>query len=89
MKLSELKPCDLCNGPVVPMIYKVKLERHFIKADKTNCQLGMAQLMGGSVQLSSIMGTNEDVTQEIDSFEMTLCQTCFLEERMGRLMGDE
>lgn len=47
MKVSELRPCDNCGGPIAPAFYRVKVTQALINADAVNEFLGMHLFFGG------------------------------------------
>lgn len=87
MKISELKPCDLCGGPIVPIHYKVTIETLGIDANKVNQTMGFAQMMGGSLPLAEIMGPHDDVLIEMDRQENIVCIKCIMKP-IVMLIGD-
>lgn len=46
MKLSNLRPCDVCNGKIVPQFYVVRMSLAFFKPNATNAVLGLSQISG-------------------------------------------
>lgn len=88
MKLSELKPCEVCGGPVAPFIHVVTVTRHFIKPQETNQALGITQMLGGSLELAEVMGATGDVTEEFDTHTGMLCGDCAM-PTLALVMRDE
>lgn len=61
MKITELKPCEYCGGPVVPFIHEVTVKRIFIKPDAVNRTLGLSQMLGGNaLGLAEVMRDEDD-----------------------------
>ena len=95
LKMNELRPCDSCSGPIAPLFYRVKVERTGILLRDVQREMGLAQYLGGNLQLAQVMGTNPDTTKAIESpVEIFLCANCacqqnslamFVEQRVERL----
>lgn len=47
LKLSELRPCDVCNGPLVPAFQHIQIRHAIFNADNANATLGLTQMYGG------------------------------------------
>jgi hypothetical protein len=59
MKLSQLKPCAICGGPLrtAPSIqwYVIRVGRAFLNAGAVNRTLGLAQMLGGAMGVAEAM----------------------------------
>lgn len=85
MKLSELRPCDKCNGPLAPSWYVIKLSQCMLDRNATNQTLGLTQMFGGNLAIAELMGSQADravvvLGDEIDGLwtELLVCQSCVL-----------
>ncbi len=73
MKESELRKvaeCRICHkkiGPSgIPLFWRIRFERYGLKSDVIQRHQGLA----------AVMGPDEDMADRIDSFEITVCETC-------------
>ncbi len=87
MKETELRKhasCSICKKPIgnsgLPLFWIMRVERLGIKLDVVKRQDELAALLGGHSGLAQIMGTDEDMTQSMDSAELTICETCAMKE---------
>ena len=84
-KLREIAECQFCGKPFghcnSPMFYRVKVERFCVKVGALQRQQGLAMMLGGNAQLASIMGPDEDMTENVGSSEFTVCDECALEKQ--------
>ena len=83
MKITDIKPCQLCKGKIAPVFHKIIVTQHMIQAGPVNRFLGLSQMLG-SGRWATVMGADEDVDVEITRHEMIICQECFL-YKMGDL----
>jgi hypothetical protein len=87
MKVSELRPCDQCAGPIAPSFYVVRFSQALIRAKAVNEFLGMHQFFGGkanaalvenfapaSTDAALIFGDQNKTLQT----ELFICEECFL-----------
>lgn len=89
MKLTDLKPCECCAGPVAPFIHEVTVRRIFIKPDAVNRTLGLNQMLGGdALGLAEVFSPDGSVTEELDSHTALLCSECAM-ETLAKVMRDE
>jgi len=61
MKLSDLRPCDNCNGKLAPIFYILKMSVAVINPTKTNQTLGLAQQFQGNLVLAEVMGVGGEI----------------------------
>ena len=77
-KLREVSECNICHKQIcasgLPLFWRIKLERHGLKADAIKRQQGLGMMIGP--ELAMVMGTNEDMTEIISSREITVCEDC-------------
>ena len=77
-KLREVSECDICHNQIgsagIPLFWRVRLERHGLKADAIKRQQGLGMMIGP--ELAMVMGPNEDMTEKISSKEITVCENC-------------
>src|SRR5580698_11127776 len=83
MKLSELRPCAVCRGPLVPIWQVVRISMAALDRSKTQRVLGMTQFFGGNLALAEVMTSDDCVMVLGDQdpammTEFNICQTCFL-----------
>jgi hypothetical protein len=88
MKLSMLKPCAVCGGPLPPIWQVVKVSMAALDRNATNSVLGVSQILGGSGQALAIAevmapGAEEAVMiagEKDDSLwaQFNVCQACYL-----------
>lgn len=89
MKLSELKPCGVCQGKLVPVWYVLRISQAMLKPHVANSVLGLAQHFGG-IQKPGVLAIAEamapeancvtifgDVSPEL-MIEIHICQECVL-----------
>jgi len=86
MKLSQLRPCDVCGGKIAPSFYVVRTSIALFKPQATQQTLGLAQYFGGNLGLAEIFSPDEDAVvvamdneehKELMS-EFFICQNCYL-----------
>lgn len=84
MKLSELKPCDICkgegkNGKLEPIFFTLHITRHLVDMQAANTTLALTSMYGGSVAMAEAMTPTPEATQEVDAAALIVCHDCFLE----------
>lgn len=85
MKLTDLRPCDNCQGKLVPTFYVVRFSQALFNARAANQVLGLNQIFGGSAfGLAEAFAPNPDgavmVFGDKDpslQTELLVCQECF------------
>jgi hypothetical protein len=85
MKLSEIRMCDNCDGPVSQMFYVARFSIALIKPDAGNQVLGLARMFRGSMALAEVMAPEPDcITVAMDdkehqglTTELLLCTNCY------------
>ena len=81
LKASELRPCDICRGTIVPIFYRMQVKFQQTMVDKSSVDqvLGTAQIFGGNLSLGSMMSPNSDATRAL-GYELTkefvICANC-------------
>lgn len=85
MKLSEMRPCDSCNGPIAPLFYVVRISVAGFNAQATNEVLGLNQFFGGhALGLAEVFSPSPDpVKIGSDQFpeletRAFICSKCWL-----------
>lgn len=86
MKVSQLRPCDHCAGPIAPAFYVVRFSQALINAQAVNEFMGMYRFFGGragpalvenfapaSTDAALIFG---DKDKQLET-ELLICQDCF------------
>lgn len=87
-KLTDLRPCDACGGPVGLQFYTVRLSLTLVKADAVNQFMGMHQFFGGRASIPLIENFAPAAAEAVvvagdrDPSLMTecvICQGCYLD----------
>lgn len=97
MKLSALRPCDNCGGPIAPTFYVVRYSIAVINPTKTNQILGMTQFFQGSLALGELFaedGQAVNVAMDDREYkdlmtEIFLCNKCHLNDINLALLADK
>jgi len=83
MRESELRKhaeCSCCKRKIghtgLPMFWTASIKHHGLKIDALQRQMGLTMMLGGSAVLAGAMGPDEDMTQELESKDVTLCEEC-------------
>lgn len=89
MKTKDLKPCDGCGGPIVPVFYRIQVEFNQVMVDvnAANAVLGTAMIFGGNLRMGSLMSPDADVLINLPGFSLKkdiwLCATCILSDDLS------
>ena len=84
MKLSELRPCGHCGGPLPPTWYFVRISQCMLNGSATNEVLGLARMLGSETLAEAMAARPEKAVvvfgENIPSMwtEIFLCQSCAL-----------
>lgn len=88
LKLSELRPCDICGGKIIPQFYIFEIKFALFSNRGTNEVLGLTQMFGGitnpgALAIAETMSANGDravVVSEDETLnsKLFLCQQCYL-----------
>jgi hypothetical protein len=92
MKEKELRKCAtcaLCKKKILesgmPFFYRVRIERHGVKADAVRRQAGLEMMLNGCVALAQVMGPDEDMTMPLmDPITFTVCEDCSTDHERQR-----
>lgn len=76
MKLSELKLCAVCGGPIGMLFYRVTVDQMMINANAANRVLGLNTMFGGSALRLAETFVDDDVTMELQKNTTILCADC-------------
>ncbi|MCB2218027.1 MAG: hypothetical protein KQH59_18345 [Desulfobulbaceae bacterium] len=83
MREGELRKhaiCSKCGNKIghtgLPLFWTIRAERHGIKMDVVKRQTGLAMMLGGNALIAAAMGPDEDMTELVDSADLTLCEAC-------------
>lgn len=77
MKLSELKLCAVCDGPIGMLFYRVTVDQMMIDAKAANQVLGLNTMFGGAaLGLAEALAPNDDVTIQLQTNTTILCADC-------------
>jgi hypothetical protein len=84
-KLSDLRPCDNCRGPVARGFVVVNVSRAMLAPAAANQVLGLTQLLGGSLPLAEQFAPSNPVMVFGDHnpdlyCTIILCQGCWLDK---------
>lgn len=93
MKLSELRPCDCCGGPLTGGIFHILRQSMAIVSPKAaNQVLGMTQYFGGlqHIGLAEMMSPDPEAVKILGDekqhggewLEIFVCQECSLKDVM-------
>lgn len=96
MKLSEIRPCDACGGPIAPLFNLVRTTPALFNQRKTNEVLGLNQFFGGkALGLAEVMAPSPDVvTLAGDTHpelitELFICNACMCRPLVLGLLAEE
>jgi hypothetical protein len=90
MKLSELKPCACCSGPLLTrgiiQWYVLRQTMAMLKPQDTNRVLGLTQFFQGSIALAEAFETSKPVTILGDCepelmTEIHICFNCWISNK--------
>lgn len=84
MKEKELRDhciCSLCKqrigNTVLPLFYRVTIERFGVKLDAVRRQTGLEMMLNGCVPLAMVMGTDEEMAVPLmDKLTLVICESC-------------
>ena len=91
MKLSELRPCDLCKGSLVNekavTWYVIRVSHAMVNTNAAQPVLGAAMILRGALKLAEVMSPRPeeavmvlgDKQPELMT-ELFICQNCYLSE---------
>lgn len=89
MKEEELRKrstCAICHQKIgecgMPTFWTVTMKRHIIDMGAVQRQTGLAMMLGGNGLLAAHMGPNEEMSQEVTSVDITVCESCAIEEQI-------
>ena len=94
IKLSEIRPCDNCSGPLAPLFSVVNIRMAVFNRQNINSVLGTSQIFGHrSLALAEAMAPGADdaieVLDEPDSVtRIFLCQKCYTEDINIAVIGE-
>lgn len=89
MKLSELRPCDNCGGPVGTTFNILRHSIVAVNAEKANRVLGMAQFFQGHLGLAEVMGPEDNPVIIAGEFnpvlwtDLFICQDCYYQKHLS------
>lgn len=90
IKVSELRPCDNCAGPIAPNFYVVRVSLALVKAGAVNQFLGMHQFFGGRAGAALVENFAPASTDAVIvagdkepslMLELFICQACYIGEK--------
>lgn len=91
MKISDLKPCAVCKGKIVPIWYVIRISQAILNPGAARSTLGLVQHFGG-IEKAGALAIAEAMSPEPDCVmifgdkdaglmtEIFVCQKCFLHE---------
>ena len=87
MKLSRLRACDSCSGPIVrpgrPQLHRIVVDDGFVLGTAANQVLGMTQVFQGSLALAEAMVPDPEVVKFLSEAdvgaltELLFCADCY------------
>lgn len=91
-ELRELVTCRVCRKKIgetaLPILWKLKAERHGLDAKALQRQTGLAMMLGGNGLLAGVMGPDENMTVVLSETTCMVCDTCMV-ERMPELLEED
>lgn len=86
MKLSQLRPCDVCGGKIAPSLYVLRMSIALFKPQATNEVLGLTQIFQGALGLAEVFAPDDDaVIVAMDDkeyrelmHEFFICSDCYM-----------
>ena len=86
-ELRELSTCRVCREKIgqkaLPIMWKVKAERHGLDARALQRQTGLGMMIGAP--LAQVMGPDEDMTQVLAEETCMICDECMI-QRLPELL---
>jgi hypothetical protein len=86
VKLSEIRPCDACSGPIATGSYLLRLSMLLVNPVAVNQVMGLHTLFQGSLALAEVFAP-ADVPVKVAGdhepelwTELIVCQSCALNE---------
>lgn len=80
MRLSEIRPCDACGGPIAPIFRVLEIKIAVINVQQTREVLGLAEYFHGSLALAEAMAPRPDpisILEEPDAtVQLFICTKC-------------
>jgi len=70
----------------LPILWKFRLERHFLDHKALQRQQGLGLMLGG--QIAAVMGPDENMTIPQSLSEGMICDVCML-ERLPEIFGND
>lgn len=86
IKLSELRPCDHCGGPITPIFHVVTAKMAVFNRQNVNSVLGVSQMFSHkSLALAEVLAPGTDraveVMEEPEAIDcLFLCNKCFCDD---------
>jgi hypothetical protein len=89
MKEAELRAAAICahckkkiGEARVPLFYRVTINRHMLDLPALQRQNGLAMMLGGNGRLASVMGPDEEMTENLmnHAHAITICENCSTEQ---------
>lgn len=88
-KLSEIKPCAVCKGKIVPTWYVLRISQAMLRPSAVNSTMGIAQMFGGidrpgALAIAEVMSPDPDCIMVLGDLkpelmlEIYVCQNCAL-----------
>ena len=82
-ELRELATCKVCREKIgqkqLPILWKVKAERHGLDAGALQRQQGLGMMLGGHGLLAQTMGPDENMTKVLSDQTCMICDECMIE----------
>lgn len=88
MKRREIKACAVCGEGVMHnnnvLFYHVRMRRMGVDLSAVDKLRGL-EMMFGSPTLATVMGPDEDLAVELDSFDELICSPCAFKGTMAEV----
>lgn len=83
-ELRRIATCNLCGRKFghtgLPLFWTMEIKRHGLNIGAIRRQAGLTELLGGNAAIAAAMGPDEDLSQVLDSVELTVCEECAVEK---------
>ena len=85
MKVSELRPCDKCGGPINPVFHVVRFSPAVVDQQAVRETMGLNMMFGGALGLAEALTSSPDAVRiamdEAEGkplqVELFLCESCY------------
>lgn len=86
MKITELKPCENCDGAIYPVFYRVTVEQIAVDSNAVTRMLGLSAMFNGSLGLAEVFAPIDDMTTTIQTNSTVLCNNCAIDISLAAVL---